>query len=492
MGIYSFEFWLLVFLTFILTLILKETKRYIVILIASLIYFYFNSKWLVIWAIITALITYFASLLISKEEDKKKRKTIYLISLISILGILIFLKYLGLFNEIFNTFKLGLKIKTFMLPIGISYYTLEAIGFLTNAYNNKIKEKYNLLKVLTYVLYFPKLLMGPFTSYDNMQDLFEKKKVTYKEFRINLTLILIGFIKIMVFSRRLDIFIAKVDTLNATSYQLILSGIFYTFSLYLEFSGFIDIMKGVSNLFGVRLPENFNSPFLSTSIAEFWRRWHISLGNYFKTYVFYPLTLSKHNQNMVKKTREKFGPKVSSFLSTAYPLLIVWILTGLWHGASFKYLLYGLYYYSIMMIALIIKPLFIKFNKFMLIDTKVYSYILLLRIRTFILVVIGMLLFKSKGVTEFLNILKNIFVYTPVNFTDLGLKNIEYLLLFIGFIFFIIFSHLKEHKINILEKLDNQNLYFRWLLYLFLILTLLCLGVYGDGFAAGDFIYGGF
>ena len=295
------------------------------------------------------------------------------------------------------------------MPIGISYYTLEMISYLTDIYRKKVCSEKNYFKLLTFFTYFPKLIEGPISKYSVYKEkMFNKITFDYEKFKNAWVLIGYGFIKKLIVADRLGIFVDNVFSNNYTGIIGILGITFYTIQIYCDFSGCINIVSGVSELFGIELPINFNRPFFSKSIEEFWRRWHITLGEWLKEYIFYPISLSKMNMKVNKMVRKIKFKHISKFIMIAFPLFFVWLTNGIWHGASIKYVLYGLYYYVLMMLGVLLKPVFDYIIKIFKINTKVWSFKLFRILRTIIIVCIGMLLFRSETIEQFTIILKGI------------------------------------------------------------------------------------
>lgn len=421
-----------------------------------------------------------------------------LLNIFLVLIILIVLKYnnfiSSLINPIIGLFKLEIPYKKFIMPIGISYYTLEMIGYIMDVYNKKVEPEKNYFKVVTFFTYFPKLIEGPICKYRDYKDkLFAEHRFDYEKFKCAWVLIGYGFIKKLVIADRLGIFVDNVFAQNASGLPLIMGILFYTFQIYCDFSGCIQIISGVFELFGIEMPCNFRRPFFSKSIQEFWRRWHITLGDWLKEYIFFPVSLSKMNTKLNVAVRKIKWKHLSKFIIVAFPLFFVWFTNGLWHGASLKYVVYGLYYYVLMMLGVLLKPVFDKIVKILKINTSVWSYGLFQILRTFGIVCIGMLLFRAVDLQQFQLLLTNIFKSdTGVKIGTYGLKYADF---FVAFFYMLVIFGVElaeELKINVREKLNEQNLVFRWLVYLFIIFSVLIFGIYGRGYAAKSFIYGGF
>ena len=488
MSYASIEFLLFVLVLVLIYYIFPKKHRYIVLLIGSLIFYYLFSGKYIIFILLSSVITYFSGKLIEKYNDK--RKLILTLSILLNLSFLLVLKYNNFFGDIFRVVGINIPYKKFILPIGISYYTLETISYLTDIYRKRMKAETNYLKVLLFLVYFPQIVEGPIANYSRLsKTLFNTEKFNYDNFVSSFVLIGWGFIKKLVIADRAGIFVSKVFENNYGGILLIVGILLYTLQIYADFSGCIDIVSGVSELFGVKLDENFKRPFFSKSIQEFWRRWHITLGTWLKEYIFYPISLSKLNMKLNLKLRKMKSKYISRFIITAFPLFFVWFFNGMWHGASFKYVVYGLYYYVLMMIGILLEPVFKKIISIFKINTEVWSYKFFQALRTILIVCFGMFLFR---VDSFKQMRLMIHSKATASLFSLGLKKLDFALLMVGILVMLVVGVMQEFNINIRKELQKQNLLFKWLIYYIMIFSVIIFGIYGKGYDAASFIYGGF
>lgn len=488
MSYASIEFLLFVLVLVLIYYIFPKKHRYIILLIGSLIFYYLFSGKYIIFILLSSVITYFSGKLIEKYNDK--RKLILTLSILLNLSFLLVLKYNNFFGDIFRVVGINIPYKKFILPIGISYYTLETISYLTDIYRKRMKAENNYLKVLLFLVYFPQIVEGPIANYSRLsKTLFNTEKFNYDNFVSSFVLIGWGFIKKLVIADRAGIFVSKVFENNYGGALLIIGVLLYTLQIYADFSGCIDIVSGVSELFGVKLDENFKRPFFSKSIQEFWRRWHITLGTWLKEYIFYPISLSKLNMKLNLKLRKMKSKYISRFIITAFPLFFVWFFNGMWHGASFKYVVYGLYYYVLMMIGILLEPVFKKIISIFKINTEVWSYKFFQAIRTILIVCFGMFLFRVDSFAQM-----GVMLHSKASTAlfSLGLKKADFALLIVGIFIMLIVGVMQEFNINIRKELQKQNLLFKWLIYYIIIFSIIIFGIYGKGYDAASFIYGGF
>ena len=521
MSFVSIEFLLFILVTCVIYYACPKRVKPFVLLLANYVFYIISTGMLAIYLLVTTCIIYISARIIQKIEDrkdkikqldkeekkiaknkiKKQKKIAIVISVIICLGILAVLKYTPFFveilNSILNVFKIHeiTAVKHFLLPLGISYYTLQAISYIVDVYRGKYAAEKNFIKVALYMSFFPLMVEGPISRFDTLSEqLYADNKFNYEQMKKGLTRIGWGFFKKLVIADRAALFVNNV--FGHSEYGGLVAGvaiILYTLQIYAEFSGCMDIVIGTAKLLGIKLSENFEQPFFSKSIQEFWRRWHITLGTWLKDYVFYPISLSKMNLNVSGAAKKHLPVHLSKFVIVAFPLFFVWFSNGLWHGASLKYVLYGLYYYVIMMLGVLFEPVFKWIIKIFKINTEVFSYKLFQMIRTAFLVLIGMTIFRAQTLTEAFNMLMAIFTKpSGASIFSLGLSLNQFLILFISSVVLFFVSLAKENKIDVNEKLNEQNLVFRWLVYFAVITVIVVCGIYGIGYDASSFIYGQF
>ena len=492
MSLLGFNF-LLFLMLFLLCyyLLPKKIQPYITIIFSVFFLLYNSFNYYVIFEILLILISsYVGGLLIEKFKGNKKSLLFCLLSTFIILGELIILKYSNFFivtvNYLFNT---NINYVNYVFPIGISYFSLIMISYLIDVYRDTIKAEKNVLKLSLFMSYFPLLTSGPFIRYDEYGNkLFEKHNFDITRFFSGCFRILWGFFKVIVISNKLNIFVNSVyGSLNEFNGILVLiTSLLYTFELYTNFSGCIDIVLGVSSMIGVDLPENFNNPFSSKSISELWRRWHITLGAWLKDYIFYPLLKSKFIQNMISFLKKHFNKKISKKIPTYLAMLILWVLIGLWHAGEYKYIISsGLLQFIYIVMEELLEPYFKKYRDN---NSKIYSIFQM--IRTYVLFSFSMIFFRAIDVQNALDIIKGIFNFSNVNnFALITLSLLDYIVMFIGCLLILVFDN---YKTVIFEKYNKLKFEYKLIILLFLFLVIILFGTYGIGFDHNAFIYGKF
>ena len=527
MELTSLYFIAFVLISCLVYYLVPKKAQWCILLAASMFFFVMSSGILTVYMLAVTAIIYFGALWLNKKSEafeaqkksmekaerkaakkqlKKAQKLRLAMIIVAVLGILVVLKYCNLgveianfFNSLFHT---GIEFEKFsiILPLGISYYSLMAVSYVTDVYRGIVKAEKNPLRVLLFVSYFPHIVEGPFDRNKDLSVQFNAPhKFDYDNFCKGLILVLYGFFKKMVIADRLGITVSEIFN-NASDHSgpaIVIATVMYTIQLYCDFSGCIDIISGVSELFGIKVAENFRQPFFSKSINEFWRRWHITLGLWLKEYVYYPVILSGHFKAVDKFAKKHLKSNhLINVIPAAYALFFVWFCNGLWHGASMKYILYGLYYYFLMMFGELCKPLFEKMKNKLHIKEGNIPFAAFQILRTFVIVNIGMLLFRSATVGEFFALLKQ--SVSSVNYLA-GAKEIllvsnGVIFAIIGIIAVLIVSIIKEKsKQNSLRDLLYKRAFaFRYLLILLLAIYILTFGIYGSGSESATFVYAQF
>lgn len=438
-----------------------------------------------------------------KEQTKARKKKWMLLVLVFNFGILAVLKYFRIYVEMLSE-KFSIEWLHFdagiLIPLGISFYTFQSMSYIIDLYRSKYEPEKSLPHFALFVSWFPLIMQGPISRYNQLaHQLYEGHKFDYTRVKFGLQLIMWGAFKKLVIADRLDIFVDSVFD-NFEEYRglyMTFAVIFYSIQVYADFSGGIDIARGVSQIFGITLTDNFNQPYFAQDIQEFWRRWHISLGQWCRDYIFYPLTLSKSFGRMGKKARGIIGDKMGKLFPVIVAQLITFFIIGIWHGAAFKYIAYGLYQAFFINFAIILEDRMNDLNKLLKVNTEAPSWKLFRIMRTFGICVAGRYFSRADNFIIALRMLKRSFeiewnVLFNGAFLELGLTARDFYLLFFCFILWIGVSSIREKGYSVRELIAQQNLWFRWSIYIVGFLSILIFGVYGIGFDANSFIYRGF
>lgn len=508
--------------------VLPQRVRRLALLVFNCVFFWAISGKLILFLLLSTLSIHHIGLWLSTiqqegdsqlrscpKEDRKAlkaqflRKQRYVLAFggVLYLGVLLVLKYSPFFAANFNSlFRLlglpfGLSVPSFLLPIGISFYTLQAMGYLFDVYRRKIPADQNLLRLALFMSFFPQIMEGPICRYSQTaQRLWEAPKLQYSNLLLGGQRILFGMMKKMVVADRLNLLVENVFT-NYTVYDgfvVALAGIGYTIQLYMDFSGTMDIVLGSGQLFGISLPENFQRPFFSKTISEFWKRWHITLGAWFKDYLFYPLSLSKPLKKLTSWGRKRLGNHFGPLLGGSIVLFWVWVCNGLWHGAGWQYLFFGMFHFVLIAGGNAIEPAASALAKKAHINRSALPYRCFQIFRTSLLVCVGELFFRANGLRAGLTMFQKIFtgfslssLKSGVLFTY-GMDVQDYCILLVTLLIIFAVGLLQEKGVAIRERLSKSHVVIRFAAAYGLILFIVIFGAYGIGYLPVDPIYAAF
>ena len=529
MGFTSLYFVAFLAILFPLYFLFPKKYRWTVLLIASVVFYLLCSWKSIFFIIFTSLAVYGASIGMEKNKakekaylelnpditkedkkafknkNKKKRKLFLVLGIVSIVVVLVIMKYLnfliGNINTIFDWFGGSFKFSTvkWLLPLGISFYTFQAIAYLADVYWGKYPAQKNFLKFFLFMAFFPKIMQGPILRYnESAESIFEGHDFNYDDFIDGLKRVLWGYFKKLVIADCLFVFTtyAFSNPSELSGIETILAILSFFIADYCDFSGYMDIACGISKCMGIKLPENFNHPYFAIGIDDYWRRWHMTLGAWFKDYIFYPLSISKFSLWLGKKSKKIFK-KHANKIPAIFGLVIVWFLTGLWHGASWNYILWGLYFGVIIILGIIFEPLFNWLYAKLKINKNVWWLKVWRHIRTLILLAFGKILFETNslaGTSEFISSM-----FSDVNYwTFVSLNNsLGYPSLIIALVcsvVVLVVDLIQEAKpqTTFIEKTKKKPYVFQWALFIGLIVLVVWFGYYGQGLPKFEFGYVGF
>ena len=389
---------------------------------------------------------------------------------------------------------------TILVPLGLSYYTFSSVGYLLDLYWKKAKCERDYFRLIVCMTYFPHIVQGPIGRYDKLLKQFAALPgFSYERVCAGLIRMLWGFIKKMVIADRLALFTRAVFASPGefAGFEIFLAVSLCAVELYADFSGCMDIVIGAAETMGITLDENFKRPFFSKSAAEFWRRWHITLGAWFKDYVYMPVAMSPRFMKTCVNFRKKHGNRAGQIFSSAIPLAIVWLLTGLWHGTGADYVVWGVYWGAVIILGTVLTPEFKKLTAKLAINTESFGYQFFQMVRTYFLFVIGRMFTVTGSLEGFGKLVAGLFkehrLWTIFDGSlyQHGLDYKNFCVAVIG-ITAIWISDILGERINIRESLSKQPLVLRWFVYYSGIVILLIFGMYGEAFDASNFVYGGF
>ena len=375
------------FLPFLLICYYIVPKKYrnITLLVFSLMFYFYGEKNIIL--VLSCILNYFIGTML----NNKHKKWYLTIGIIFNVLLLAYYKYSNFFIEnVNNLFNLDLKYLSLILPLGISFFTFQNISYLVDVYKGEVPAQKNIFQYATYITLFPQLIAGPIVRYKDINEELENRKENFSDFSAGIVRFIIGLSKKVLIANTIG---SMCTTLNGLAEKTVLSHILeaigYTFQLYFDFSGYSDMAIGLGLLFGFHFKENFNYPLIASSITDFWRRWHISLSSFFRDYIYIPLG----------------GNRTTTF-KWIRNICVVWLLTGLWHGASWNFVLWGLYF----LVFLVIEKLFLK--KFL--KNGIFSHLY-----TLVIVIFSFVIFNMPDLASIGYFFKSILGFNSLSFANM-------------------------------------------------------------------------
>lgn len=436
-----------------------------------------------------------------KQLEQKRKRAVVLVILFN-LAILGFLKYAGfVLDNISRVVRLfvpafDLPGLNFVLPLGISFYTFMAVGYCIDVYREVCEGEKNPFKLTLFLSFFPHIMQGPIDRYDSLApQLYEGHAFDYDRATQGLYRMLWGFFEKLVIADRLAILVNTIID-NSDSYSglyLLIAMFCYAVQIYADFAGYMDIALGASKVLGICPAENFDTPYFASTIPEFWRRWHITLGSWFREYLFYPILRSSFCKQLTKRLKGKVSKSASGTITTCLALCVVWFSTGLWHGASWHYIAWGVYYGALIILSTVTKPLTERAAAALKINRDAHPWKLYCVAKTFLLVLLGYVLFRANSMSHVASILLRIVTrFAPAfNAPDagFGLDRHDLAVAAAGILVLLAADALKYRKIDTLTRFRQLPLPVRWLILYAAIASILLLGIYGPGYDSSTFIY---
>lgn len=472
---------------------LPKKARTIWLLLAS---YYFYMGWNPKYALLilaSTIITYICARLLDCFEESKKipRKLVLVSGLVLNLAILIFFKYFyflhDLLSDMMSVFGYGLKESTLdiILPVGISFYTFQALGYMIDVYRGDIKAEKNFISYALFVSFFPQLVAGPIERSGNLlkqvKGITDKPSWNFEKVTRGLLVMLWGYFMKLVIADRAAILVDEVfdSYYMMEGVALLFGAVLFLVQLYCDFASYSAIAIGAAGILGIDLMQNFAAPFFSKSISEFWRRWHISLSSWLRDYIYIPL-----GGNRCSKSRYYLNTMITFFIS------------GLWHGASWHFVFWGVLHGGMIVIGDILKPVKKKWNALCHVDIQAAGYHAIQMFVTFVLSVMSFVFFRAESVRDGIYYLQrmitrlDIWSLTSGNIYHMGLDEKEMRVLFVAILILLIIDWLCEKKKIYFDTLvKGQCLAAQYLIAIGLLVAILVFGVYGTGYDATQFIY---
>ncbi len=521
------EYFLLFSLALVIGYFLVPKKfRWVCLLVFSCIFYCFGGAANAVYILVTALSAYICTRVIdnikgktkayisenkkilSKEERsayKKKRnglcKTAMVITLLLNIGILCVFKYSDFVLRQVSSVLPGSGVPTslgLIIPLGISFYTFQTVGYVVDVYWEKVTAEKNFAKLLLFVSFFPQITQGPISTYGDLAvQLYTPHSFSYRNFSFGAQRMLWGFFKKMVIADRAAPLVhtafSEYSAMNGNN--VLLGAFLYSLQIYADFSGYMDIVCGLCEILGIKLTENFDRPYFSKSIAEYWRRWHISLGAWFKTYIYYPVAMSGFAKKCSKLGKKTFGNTFGKTVAASVALVATWFATGLWHGASWAYIAWGGVNGLFIIFSLWMEPVYAKAKTALRINESCFAWRAFATLRTFFLVTLIKVFPEVGGFTHGVGFWKHCFVnwdisrdikamiYPILTYTDLVILLAGSLLIFV--------TSLMQRRMGVRERMVRWPAFVKYIIFAVMFFAVVYYGIPAQN-GGGGFLYAQF
>ena len=376
----------------------------------------------------------------------------------------------------------------------MSFYTFQSAGYILDVYWNRCEPEKNVFRFALFVSFFPQILQGPIGRFDRLtKTLYAEHEFDWQRIERGVQRIIWGFFKKMLIADTAAVFVDAIFNQYQTYNGIAILGVLaYSAQLYADFSGGVDVVIGVAELFGVEMDENFKRPYFAVSITDFWHRWHITLGTWMKDYVFYPISLAKPVKNLAKKIKKKAGFSVSKFVAPTIALFFVWLSNGIWHGPHMNYIFYGMYYFVLIVIENLTEEPCRKLVERFKLDTECIGFRIFQFLKLFVIVNIGEMFFRADTVATGFRMLRRIvtdFHITALAETNFGVDVPDLILAVVSILLVFVVDVIHEKGISIRRKVAECKLPVRWSFWYAVILLVVVFGAYGSGYTIVDMIY---
>ncbi len=503
------------FIVFLLLTVLAyyavpKKGQWIVLLIADLVFYLCGGLKMIFYLLFTALTTYLAGRMLGtlnarrqdlpKEERnttgralRKRMRLIVFCAMLLIFGLLYMVKYWNFTAPALHLPQLGL-----ILPLGISFYTFQSAGYVIDCYRGTVQPEKNPARYLLFVSFFPQMVQGPISRFSQLSgQLNSPHPFDAENLRMGIQLMLWGYCKKMIVADRAAVLVNKVFA-EPSAYSgafIALAVLFYCIELYCDFSGGIDITRGAARMFGVDMIENFRRPIFATSLTDYWRRWHISLGQWMRDYVFYPMSLSKPMARLGRFTRRKIGGKLGKIIPTSLVTFFIYFIIGIWHGANFRYIAFGFWNGFWITLALLLAGPFETVKTKLHIPDKSRWYHAWTVVRTWVIVFIGRYITRAPRLKTAVYMIGRTLRHFEVSsltlprVLSLGLTGKDLLVILCGLIVLLTVETLQERGVQIRATLAKKHAVVQLLCLLALCLSLYFFGILRGSHIATSFIY---
>lgn len=491
--------------------------QWMLLLAASYAFYLAGGAKTVVYLLITTVSAYLAGILLYSLNGKlaalkkdgadgtgkiKRQKKAVVAALAALnFGMLYALKYLSFtlnaLGGIFPSFDV--HIPDIVLPLGMSFFIFQSVGYVVDVYRGKYAAERNIAKFALFTSFFPQMVQGPISRFDNLGvQLTAPHKFEAENVRGGIQLVMWGYFKKMVIADRAAVVVASFFAASdkwggaVTAFAVVM----YCINLYCDFSGGIDITRGIAEMLGIRLEENFKRPIFARSLTEYWRRWHITLGGWMRDYVFYPISLSKPFSRLGKWARNKIGGKAGKILATSAATFIVYLIIGIWHGANFRFIFFGLWNGTIITSSLLLSGVFYKIKEKLHINDESVWWKMFSTVRTCFIVFLGRYITRAPRLLTAFALIARTFNPAQIRFGELfdgvfslGLTVNDYIIVALSLVTLLVVEAYQEYRGSVREALAKKNALLQWAAIFIPLLVILLFGVMRGDYIASEFIY---
>ncbi|MDL2219661.1 hypothetical protein LJC04_04945 [Ruminococcaceae bacterium OttesenSCG-928-O06] len=484
--------------------LLPPAARRLFLAAASLFVYCYPSPWQGAFLLLSVALTYGGARLLDRTEGPRTRRLLLAAGAVLNLAFLLFFKYYNFAAQNLAALcgLLGLAAPlpalALVAPVGISFYTFQSLGYLVDVYRRQTQPERNIVTYTLFVAFFPQVQAGPISRSTSLLPQLRSPAPAFDGKRVERSLLLAGWglFKKLVIADRLAIFVGNVFDGHAggTGAVAVAAVVLFAFQMYCDFSGYTAMALGIAGLFGYRLDPNFQLPYFSGTIPEFWRRWHMTLGSWFRDYLFYPILRNRRLNRLAKAARKTLPKTLANNIPVVVGLVVVWFCTGFWHGTGWNYIVWGLYHGLLIILSTLAGPWLKKRGQALGLPLEGRAFALFRVVRTFALVCVGYVFFRSASLGAALGLFARLWGGAgPAALWDgtllqYGLDGADFAVALAGLavLFAVEFA---QRKRDLLAWVPAQRRLVRWAVYLVGILVLLVFGMYGEGYVEKPFLY---
>ena len=515
MAFTSWSFVALVAATVLLYYLVPRRFQWVLLLAASMVFYVAGGAGTVVWLLGVAAVTWGAGLLLQRENRarkalekgdkagvnriKRRKKRVVAVAAVLCFGLLYAMKYWDFTVGLLPT-AVGncLPRWEFLMPLGLSFFTFQSMGYVIDVYRGKYEAQRNPARYALFVSFFPQMVQGPIGRYDALApQLLAERPLDWRNLKFGIQLALWGYFKKMVIADRAAVLVDTVIGENCPYGGAVIAVgvVMYCIQLYCDFSGGIDITRGVAEMMGIEMAINFRRPIFATSLTDYWRRWHITLGQWMRDYLFYPLSLSKPFGRLGKWARRHIGGLPGKIFATSLATFVVYLVIGIWHGANFRYIAFGLWNGALITASLLMERRFQAWKSALHIRDQSVGWRVVSIARTSFLVFLGRYLTRAPRLLTALHLVKTTFTAPQVSqlldgtILQLGLSGTDLLLILAGMAVVLVLEWFQERGVEIRRSLERKHGFVQWLTLATLLAVILLFGIFRAGYISSEFIY---